>query len=220
MSQKMCCFVLGALLCWTHAVCGQDFYVSPDGVDSTEHDGSVDEPWRSINYAVDQAATLFPAGGFDIVVMDGSYAPVFLDEVFSETVTIRAVNPFVPVVSSPVDAMLQMIGAVNITVDGIVFDRAAASSPHNVCQIQGGAHFITIRNCVFTQGGPGGYNNSDGIKINDFAHHVLVEGCILYDATDEIIDILGDVHDIIIRGNVLYNSGNIGDSTQIGVKDD
>lgn len=72
---------LAATLLCTSAL-AETYYVSPDGTDALGLDdnsvvyGSGDSPWKTIDYAVDQAT-----GGDTIYLLDGEYGAVYIDHV-------------------------------------------------------------------------------------------------------------------------------------------
>jgi hypothetical protein len=100
---------------------------------------------------------------------------------------------------------LTLSGAKNLVFDGLVFDRRSGERAKNVVHLHVGTSYCTFRRCVMTHGA-GGHQNTDALKINAGSHHILIEDNEIFDGTDEEVDLLGDVHDLVFRGNVIYQS--------------
>ncbi len=175
---------------------GKIFYCSPSGSDSPQA-GSAEKPWKTVGYALGRLA---PAGGATLVLADGNYGKLSGGWKFEAPVTVRARNRLKAGMSR-----LTLSGAKNITFEGIVFDRKSAESAKNVVHLHYGTSYCTFRDCVITHGG-GGYDNTDALKLNARTHHILIEDNVIFDGTDEEVDILGDVHDLVFRRNVIYQS--------------
>jgi hypothetical protein len=177
---------------------GATYYIAQNGANNTStRDGSQGQPWRTITFALDQMS-----GGDTVIAMDGIYPALNLGSAFSSMVYVIAQNRHQASILQSGYCLMMNSGAQNICIDGFVMDGADNASAANVVQISG-ASYVYIRNNVITHG-TGGYDNSDAFKINLGSHHILVEGNIVYDGTDEELDILQDVHDIVVRRNIIY----------------
>lgn len=179
------------------ALGGQTYYLSPDGDDAAE--GSRMHPNRTLGAVL---ARFAPRGGATVVLLDGEYGemPSLNGLAFEEPVLIRSENPR----AAHVQRLKLGGGCRNLVFEGIVFDGRENPRATNVCHADGGCSYLTFRNCVFTHG-RGGYDNADALKLNAGVHHVLIENCEIFDGTDEELDILGDTHDIVVRGCVIYH---------------
>ena len=169
------------------------FYCSPDGEDRDER-GTEAEPFKTVGYALEHIGS---ACGATVVLLDGEYGRVRADQAFDRPVAIRARNEREAVFEG-----LFVVGAKNLTFDGLTIDHRNSERAANVVQISRSS-YITVRNCLITHGRDG-FQNTDTLKINQRSHHVLIEGNEIFDATDEEIDILGDTHDIVVRRNIVY----------------
>lgn len=174
----------------------RSFYCSPSGADDPAG-GTKEKPWKTINYALERIGS---AGGATVQLADGSYGAPRQDWKFDAPVTLRAENQHKAHIER-----LRLYGARNITFEGINFDRKSAPSPRNVVHFDGQTSYCILRGCRLTHGA-GGYQDTDALKINVGSHHILIEECIIFDGTDEEVDFLGNVHDIVLRRNIVYQS--------------
>ena len=191
---------LALMICWLAAAPALGvpiYYLSPDGDDAAE--GSRVHPNRTLGAVLERFA---PRGGATVILLDGEYGemPSVNGLAFEQPVLVRADNPR----AAQIQRLKLGGGCRNLVFEGIVFDGRENPQATNVCHADGGSSYLTFRNCVFTHG-RGGYSNADALKLNAGVHHVLVENCEIFDGTDEELDILGDTHDIVVRGCVIYH---------------
>jgi hypothetical protein len=191
----LCVVILMALVL---PVMGADaaktLYCSPNGQDAAGR-GTEAEPLKTINYAF---AQIGKAGGATVVLLDGAYRQPSSSSSFEKPVTVRAKNKYKATMER-----LFLHRAKNLVFEGLSIDRKGGKRVVNVLHIAGWSSYITIRNCRVTHG-TAGHQNTDPVKINQGAHHILVEGCEVFDGTDEEIDMVQDVHDLVFRNNIVY----------------
>lgn len=173
------------------------FYCAPAGADEPDR-GSRDRPWRSLAYAFSRIGT---AGGAALILEDGTYRkPGSGKYAFERPVVVKARNALKARMKR-----LTLTAARNLVFEGITFDRESEPSPKNVVHLHHKTSYCTFLRCLMTHG-TGGHQNTDALKINAGAHHILIEENVIFDGTDEEVDILGDVHDIVFRKNIIYQS--------------
>jgi hypothetical protein len=169
-------------------------FCSPQGKDAAGR-GSREEPLKTVDAALGRIG---PAGGGTVVLLDGEYRHPRSVWAFQRPVIIRAETR-----RKASMRRLYLHGAKHLVFDGLVFDRKSAGRAVNVVHLDGRTSYCTIRNCVITHGA-GGHQNTDALKINQGSHHILIEENEIFDGTDEEIDILQDIHDVVVRRNLVY----------------
>lgn len=178
----------------------ETFSVSPAGLDSPETDG-LDRPWQSVGYAL---ARIPEAGGVVIRVEPGTYSPIITTRRFQQPVVIRSTEPYRAIIlpASGSGAIL-LNGASNLLFDGLTIDNQSNSAVSNALQVLSGASGVTVRNCMITHGNSG-YANAHAIKINRDVQDVTIDGNVIYNAMDELVELSDRVHDVTLSRNVLY----------------
>jgi hypothetical protein len=180
------------------------FAISPSGVDSLEADG-VERPWQSVGYAL---ARIPGAGGVTIQAEPGVYPPVSATQRFQRPVIIRSIEPHQACIFSASESGPVLLnGASNLQFDGFTIDNQNNPAVSNAVQILGGAADIAILNCVITHG-DFGYANAGAIKINSDVQNVVIDGNILFNAMDELVELSDRIHDIVLSRNVLYQDSS------------
>lgn len=187
---------LGVLLPGFVAAKDTTVYCAPNGRDTHSH-GTHAKPFHTVTYALDHIG---PAGGATCILGDGDYDRPRSSWSFEAPVVIQAAHPRAARLER-----LYLRNCRNVVWDGVRVDRQSSDEAANVVQFDGSS-YCTLRNCIITHG-TGGYQNTDAVKINNGSHHVLLENNVIFDGTDEEVDILQDVHDIVLRGNTLYQAG-------------
>lgn len=168
-------------------------HVAEQGDDSNP--GTAAAPLATLDAAV---ARIDRDQGGEILLLDGFWAGRSrVRGVFKQPLVIRAVHAGRAVLQDCV-----IVAAENVVLDGIRFDGRGNSAVTNVCQVSQ-SRYVTLRNSEFSHGVEG-HQNADALKVNDGSHHVLVERCLLFDGTDEELDILGNTHDLVFRDNVFH----------------
>jgi len=173
---------------------GKVLYCSPAGQDAPGR-GTEAAPLKTINYAF---AQIGKAGGATVVLLDGAHRKPGSGWAFDQPVTLRAKNRH----KASIDRLF-LNRAKNLVVDGLTIDRKSSAAVVNVLHIAGWSSYCTVRNCIITHGA-GGHQNTDPVKINQGAHHILIEDNEIFDGTDEEVDLLQDIHDVVIRRNLVY----------------
>ena len=192
--------LLASLCCAVPAVTARaaegprTLYCSPRGTDAPDR-GAEARPLKTMNYALTRIGK---AGGATVVLLDGGHRQPSSSWQFDKPVVVRAKNKHKASIER-----LFLHRAKNLVFDGLTIDRKSAARAVNVCHIAGWSSYCTIRNCVITHGA-GGHQNTDAVKINQGAHHILIEDNEVFDGTDEEIDTLQDIHDIVVRRNIVY----------------
>jgi hypothetical protein len=204
---RRCLFVfLAASPCAT--LVGQTFYVAVNG-DNAAGDGSISNPWASIERAL---SVLHDSGvdGATVLVRPGTYTGrQSLVGTFAQGVTVRSEIPYQARLRAPGRAVVayeNSRGASGITFEGFDVAHTGAGAEPLVFHVDGGGgdkgvERLTIRNNVLHDS----YNN-DVLKINNGARDVIVEGNMFYNQTgsDEHIDV-NSVEDVVVRDNVFFN---------------
>lgn len=174
--------------------------VSPAGVDSPDADG-VERPWGSVGYAISRIPE---AGSVTIQVEPGDYPPVSTTRRFQQPVVVRSAESHrARILSASESGPVLLNGASNLQFDGLTIDNQNNPAVSNAFQILGGGADITIRNCVVTHG-DSGYANAGAIKINRDVQNVVIDGNIIFNAMDEVVELSDHVHDVVLSRNVLY----------------
>lgn len=197
-----------ALLLWLGLGSGlagaQTFYVATNGVDSGANDGSINQPWRTITYALDQVSD-----GALILVRPGLYlGRIRIRGQFATGVTVRSEIPYQAQLRHDATVLTIFNDSANIegiTIEGFDIAHSGSGAGPLVVQIQDGnnreTRRITLRDNILHDS----YNN-DILKINNGASEISVIGNLFYNQTgsDEHID-ANSVADVLIEGNVFFN---------------
>ncbi len=190
------------------------FHVTPKGIDDQDRDGKK-EPWRSVNFALSHITT---EGNALVLVQPGEYSAISTTRQFDNPVIIRAEKPYQSILLRGTKRGPALFNrAKNIVLEGFTLDNQNNPNVSNTVQILGGAsHLQLVRNKI-THGSTG-YPYADNIKIHREAHHIRIEKNLIFDAMDEEIDIEENVHDIIIRNNILFRQESQRKSPMISIQ--
>ena len=191
------------------------YRVSPAGLDSIEADG-IERPWVSVGYALSR---LPEAGSATIRVASGVYPAVRTTRRFENPVVILSEEPHkAKIVSASDSGPMVMNGVDNIVLDGFTIDNRNNESPSNALHIVGGCSRIVVRNCLITHGLKG-YANADAVKVHQYSQNVLLENNAIFNACDELVEISGMVHDVVLRKNVFCSDAPASDRPMVGIYD-
>ncbi|MCP4538175.1 MAG: hypothetical protein GY832_13625 [Chloroflexi bacterium] len=178
------------------------YYVSPSGNDS--NNGSIDSPWRTIAYAVEQV----PDNHCTIIAKNGVYNECAeIARAFASSLLIKTENPYkVRLQCGQALPVFKLRRAKNITIEGFEFTRPNLSADHNWLVIvwNGGGVWsenITLRDNIFHDS-----TNNDLLRIGSGAGNILIESNMFYNqaGSDEHIDVNGAI-DVVIQDNVFFN---------------
>ena len=178
-----------------------DYYVAVNGRNEGG-DGSRDNPWATIDYAVQHVSD-----GSVIWVQPGTYhGAVELQARFDEEVRIVAAVPY--------QARLRHPGIVlgchlcrGIVIEGFDIAHSLPNADQYVIQIQDregrgeGGRNITLRNNVLHDS-----YNDDIIKVNNGAQHITIENNIFYNQSnlDSHIDVNSTTY-VTVQDNIFFN---------------
>lgn len=197
-------------------------YVATDGSDITG-DGSYENPWGSISYAVNQIP---PEGNVTVLVKDGIYEGKndIISKYFQNWVTIKAENPYKAVLSNYVDigdwsAALKIAGTpgdANIRIEGFEFTNEYTG---HTCLTRATVFLLLFsnmsnitlaNNIIHGNNAPGTCNEL--LKINrlggGFPKNILIQGNIFYDAApiegSDLLDAMmaGELN---VTDNIFFN---------------
>ncbi len=198
-----------------------EYHVALTG-DDESGDGSPASPFRTIDYAVNQA---IPAeGGHTILVADGIYeGTVYLHRGFPNPVVIRAANSYrakLTNVQGENEAVrIYVMGTANITLQGFIISNAHESytcpdgrESYYLIHIQDADDVALVDNIIFGNNAPGRCNEL--LKINRgsetaYPRNILVEGNVFYDpANAEGSDMIDSVRpgELRILGNIFWGN--------------
>ncbi|MGQ0600909.1 MAG: hypothetical protein ACT4QE_04335 [Anaerolineales bacterium] len=187
------------------------YYVATTGSNTTGN-GSADNPWATITYAVNTV----PDGSL-ILVQPGTYSgEVQLSRALSSGVTIRSETPYLARLRHTATVVKCFYGK-NITLEGFDIAHTGPGAGALVIQIQdlrgpqpGCADGDCVSGIVLRNNLLHDSENNDILKINNGAANVVVEGNIFYNqsGSDEHIDI-NSVTDVIVRDNIFFNDRDL-----------
>lgn len=187
-------------LCTPSPILGQTYFVTPNSIDY-KGDGSRQNPWKSVNYAL----SVVPDGN-TLVVKAGVYTEnIKISKTFNKGLLFKSEIPYLAKLTSNQRVLALVKSAANITIEGFEITHNTPSAQPLVVHIDGwggsSVKNITLRNNIIHDS----YNN-DLLKINYGAEHITVECNMFYNQgdSDEHIDI-NSVANIIIRDNVFFN---------------
>jgi len=174
-----------------------EFWVDPSGDDGGP--GTQDQPWRTIQHAVDEV----PDRGCTVWFNNGVYrGGANIERAFDERTIFRAVNPYRAALEHD-GQVLDISGGARITFRGfdIRHSGPGASEPVMVYVYGTDTHHITLRNNIIHDS----FNN-DLLKILDGPRSVVVRGNVFYNQGDgeEHID-ANSVTNVTIVGNIFFN---------------
>ncbi len=196
-----CHFYLLFLFFTVFSVHSATFFVDPGGNDSSG-DGSMANPWASIQKAVDSV----PDGSL-VLVKAGTYnGRQRLRQSFVNGITVRSEMPYQAKLRHT-STVITAFEAQGITLEGFDIAHSGPGAGGLVVQIQNlltapeATSRLTLRNNILHDS----YNN-DILKINFGARDILVEGNLFYNqqGSDEHIDI-NSVDGVTVRDNVFFN---------------
>ena len=185
------------LLVNTAPVYSADYYVSLDGNDNTG-DGSEQNPWRTIQYAVNQG--IAQTGGDTVIVKDGVYEEMnTISRGFSSEVTVRAQNAYratLTNVSGGQEAIrIYVDGVANVKIEGFVitnahptYDCPDGRELYYLIHCQDASNVTLYNNIIFGNNAPGTCN--EVVKVNRGGEQYMT--------------------DVVIKGNVLSDPANAG----------
>ena len=194
-------FILFACVGWTHA--GTTVYLSPSGSDSAGN-GSLQRPWATIRYAIHS----IPDNASEIVLLDGLYRQrAYITRRFTQPVRIRGDRPCRAQWTSPAGEhnILYVENGANLIFSGVeMFGQPGGAKQDYLVQIAGKqANRVLLEDNIIHDS----YCN-DLIKINDFAHGVVLRNCVLFNQADseesQLLDV-NTVTDVRIKDCVLFN---------------
>lgn len=189
------------------------FYVATDGDDAAGRSGGAEQPWATIDYALERVPD-----GSTILVRPGTYTGrVRLDATFAQGVTVRSEVPYAALLRHSATVVTSYYGQ-GITLEGFDIAHSGPGAAALVVQIQnlrddGVTERIVLRNNILHDS----YNN-DIVKVNNGARDVTIVGNIFYNqaGSDEHIDI-NSVADVLVQDNIFFNdfagSGRLNDNT-------
>lgn len=190
-------------------------FVSPAGHDLQEIDG-IERPWRSIGYALSR---LPEAGGVLIQAASGEYPAVSTTRRFKNPVIIRSSESHRTIILPGTGGGAFVLnGADNLILEGLTIDNRNNEAVSNALHILGGSSRIIIRHCLISHG-DSGYINADAVKIHLYSNRILFEDNIVTNANDELLEISGMPHDIILRRNVFLQDSPNGSKPLLGIYD-
>jgi hypothetical protein len=181
-----------------------DYYVATNGVDISSRDGTINQPWATIPYAVNQLPV---TGGDTIIVRDGLYeGSNYITKSFDDWITIKAENDFgaklTNVDNGNTVVYIVTKGDANIIFEGFIISNAGTYSCPNgreseyVIHIESTNDVILENNIIYGNNAPGLCNEI--IKINS-------EG-----GSGINMDRLYYPHNIQIRRNIIYDPASAG----------
>ena len=195
-------------------ILSKEYFVSEEGVDESSRSGSLEQPWRELSWVL-SGGILQP--GDTLTALPGFYQRLsFWDERYF-------FDPENPILIRSKELHAAGTNGINFGKGtGMIFEGFEAGpgrEGQNVVQLAWPeTHDIVLRNCLIHDAAPGG----DCLKINASAHHILVEGCVIYNPGDrstggyptetwqENID-LYDSDYITVRNCWIYHIGDRGD---------
>ncbi len=200
MSRSLIIFAF--LFCWLPILRGGEYYISPEGNDSSGN-GSYSKPWKTLTQAVRDV----PDDGSSIIAKDGLYVGGYsFSRHFEKPCLIVAEHPYQARFSSPKTSnrLFYLTDVSNITFRGLDCFGSGSSETDYLIQISTkNAHHIRFENCLLRDS----YKN-DLIKINARASFIVFSGCAIFNPMqnggDEIFDI-NMVTDIVIEDSLLFN---------------
>jgi MYXO-CTERM domain-containing protein len=196
-----------------------DYYVSVTGDDGVG-DGSVAQPWATIDHAVN---TIPVAGGDNIWVGDGVYeGTVYISRSFDQRVVIQAQHPYGAILTNVAGGMeairIYVNGSANVTFRGFEITNAhdgyecpGGRESYYLIHIQDASDVTIMDNVIHGNNAPGTCN--EVIKLNRgddvYFRNVVIEGNVIYDPANaggsDLIDSVRpgeiDILDNIFWGN-------------------
>lgn len=171
---------------------------------SDENDGSTEHPWKTMAKGADALRA-----GDTLMVSQGTYTLANLAMKHSgragAPITVRGTDGPLPLVEGGGAGNGFLLGDVSyITIERLEFSgyksqpiNARANSP------EGGNH-IALRHCI-AHGGEI-FIKSNSTKFR--AHHILVEGCTLFEMSDIPI-FIDNLDHVVVRRNAIFNSKSV-----------
>lgn len=208
------------LLPFNHLLSQTNYFVSASG-DNTQS-GSIDQPWQSIQYALEQS------NNYDTLNV--------LSGVFQEKITIphdhiyiRAIEASMPVLDATgitlPNAIITIANVSDIVIDGLELRNNVQNDAQGIL-VSGVSNNIIIKNCVihdihFSPDADAAVNettNAQGIiaygdNANISLHNLIIENNELYNCRlgySEGIAVNGNVDGFQVRGNHVHDLSNIG----------
>ena len=178
--------LIAALLLFAVPVRAATYIVDPLGDDTNA--GTSAAPWRTIQYAVSQAAA-----GDTMSIRAGTYVEsVYLDHGGTEGNPLALIAAPGAVLISPdpaasTEAISTAPGVGFITLTGI----EATGGFDETIFLRSGAHDVRIAGCNL-------HHNHTGI-VTDSAYNLTVEGCALHDNFGSGLRLAGTTHDVVVR---------------------
>jgi len=202
----------------------KDFYVSPDGSDSSP--GSITQPWKNIQKACDSALP-----GSTIHVKAGTYYEkiavnvegnkkkgyITLRNFENDHVTISgegiANNP-----ASPSDDIIFINSKSYVKIQGFEIKDTDSEECSGIRYVGNGSNIEILNNTIHNIRGGGKNGGAMGITIyatdGDLAiNHLIVDGNVIYDcdpAYSEALVVNGNIVNFTISNNIVHDVNNIG----------
>ncbi|HSJ35985.1 MAG TPA: choice-of-anchor Q domain-containing protein, partial [Acidimicrobiia bacterium] len=173
-------------------------WVAEDGSDRA--DGSREQPWSSLDHALDEV----PSSGCNINVLPGIYDGARIDRRFATPTTIKSWIPYTAMLEDT-GTVLDVQGAHNVIIEGFEITHAGPGSRGVVVNVEDAndqaSSWITIRDNIVHDS----YDN-DLLKIRSDARYVTVKGNAFFNQgpKEQHIDVNG-VQDVVIEDNIFSN---------------
>ncbi len=188
----------------THTPVPSEYYVSPDGSDS-RGDGSLENPWRTAAYALDNVPL---DGGFTVFLLDGEYPDqITTGRSFASPVLVRALNDYRAVLVNTGQAPISLYGfedehrSFNLTFSGLEIKGLGAGPQGYALVYLWKADDVAFRNCIIHDS-----YNDDLMRVLHSAR-ISVKNSVFYnpEAKEEAIDINGGSKDVVVEGSIFFN---------------
>jgi hypothetical protein len=209
------------------------YYVAPNGNDSTGN-GSIGSPWATVNFATSKMSggdVLYIRGGtysqiFDIYGPSGSASypttvaaypgetPIFNhNNITGSAHSLDGLNWFtmsgLTIMSNNIGMIVGAAGAcTNIILTNMVF----ADIGQQGFQIEHNSYNVSLINSVVHDTGLWIYNGEglyigegDSSGILDNTHDVTIQGCTIYNTSDEGIELKGGTYNMTVQSNIIYS---------------
>jgi hypothetical protein len=178
-----------------------EYWVARPPEGNNQHPGNFDQPWATIEFAVNQV----PDNSCTIWVKEEVYAgETEIERRFQTPTTIKAQHPY-RVVLHHNGSVFKIDGARNVVIDGFEIYQTGPNPTPLLIQISRSgevwAEHIVLRNNIIHDA----YNN-DLLKIHDGSRFITVTGNLFYNQgpTEQHMDV-NSVTDVIIQDNIFFN---------------
>jgi hypothetical protein len=209
------------------------YYVAPNGNDSTGN-GSIGSPWATVNFATSKMSggdVLYIRGGiysqiFDIYGPSGTAGnPTIVQNYPGETPvfnhnnitggahSLDGLNWFtmsgLTIMSNNIAMIVGYAGAcTNVVLTNMVFAYIGQQG----FQIEHNSYNVSLINSVVHDTGIWIYNGEglyigegDSSGILDNTHDITIQGCTIYNTSDEGIELKGGTYNMTVQSNIVYS---------------